>query len=471
MRLESPIKDWQFLKPVSRWTIPIGVAAALASGISLYLAYQQTQVKPVVEAPAVTTPVIDSVTALGRLEPQGEVIKLSAPSSIEGARVATLLVKQGDRVKAGQTVAILDSRDRYQAALEQAKKEVEVARANLAKVKAGAKAGEISAQRAEIARLQAQRVGQITSQRAEINRLQAQLAGDRTSLQATIARWQEQLAGEQRRQRETINRLQAQLQNAQSDFNRYQLLSQNGAVAASRFDSKRLELETARRQLNEARENLSQAEATLTQQINEAKANLTRTEATLNQQIKEAQVNQNTTAETLEEQIRQAGATLNQITEVRPTDVQAAQAEIDRAQAAVKKAQADLDLAFVRSPVNGQVLKIHTRPGESINTNGIVEVGQTDQMFVVAEIYESDIAKVKLGQEATVTSETNAFAGELKGTVDQIGLQIGKKDILSTDPTADVDSRVVEVKIRLTPESSSKVGGLTYSKVVIKIPI
>lgn len=471
MRLESPIKDWQFFKPVSRWTIPISVAAALVSGISLYQVYQQTQVKPVVEAPVVTAPVINSVTALGRLEPQGEVIKLSAPSSIEGARVATLLVKQGDRVKAGQNVAILDSRDRYQAALEQAKKDVEVARANLAKVKAGAKAGEIGAQRAEIARLQAQLAGEIATQRAEIARWQEQLLGDRKSLQATIDRLQAQLLGERRTQQAAIARLQSQQQNAQSEFNRYQMLSQSGAIAASGLDSKRLNLETTTQQLREARANLSQIEATLAQQINEAKANLGRTEATLAQQINEAKANRSKTTETLQQQIKQASATLNQISEVRPTDINAAQAEIDRAQAAVKKAQADLDLAFVRSPLDGQVLKIHTRPGESINTNGIVEVGQTNQMFVVAEIYESDIAKVKLGQEASVTSETNAFSGELKGTVDQIGLQIGKKDILSTDPTADVDSRVVEVKIRLNPESSSKVGGLTYSKVVVKIPI
>ncbi|MEP0771312.1 HlyD family secretion protein, partial [Trichocoleus sp. ST-U1] len=77
----------------------------------------------------------------------------------------------------------------------------------------------------------------------------------------------------------------------------------------------------------------------------------------------------------------------------------------------------------------------------------------------------------RLGQQATINSEGNAFADELKGTVNQIGLQIGKKDILNTDPAADVDARVVEVKIRLNAESSRRVAGLTNSKVTVKIHI
>jgi HlyD family secretion protein len=544
MRIELPVKDWQLLKSPVRWTIPVAIMAASVSGVGLYQVYQQTRVQPQVEVPVAVAPAIASVTALGRLEPQGEVIKVTGSSSIEGSRVAQLLVKQGEQVKTGQLVAILDSRDRLQAGLEQAKQDVRVAEANLAKVQAGAKAGELAAQRAEIARLQAQLEGEINTQRAEITRwqeqlegerkaqqatiarlqaqqtgdaaqqraeiarLQAQLDGERKTQQATIARLQAQLLGEKRTQQAAIARLSAQQQNAQTEFRRYEMLSQQGAIAASRIDTKRLELETAFQQLNEAKANLSRTEATLTQQINEAKANLirteatlieqineaqanrtktagtvaqqinearanlSRTEATLTQQIKEAQANRNKTIDTLNEQIKQARATLTQIAEVRPTDVNAAQAEIDRAKATVKKAQADLDQAFVRSPIDGQVLKIHTKAGESVSsTNGIADIGQTGQMYAIAEVYESDIAKVKLGQAATINSETNAFEGELKGTVAEIGLQIGKKDILNTDPAADVDARVVEVKIQLDPESSRKVSGLTYSKVIARIII
>lgn len=90
-------------------------------------------------------------------------------------------------------------------------------------------------------------------------------------------------------------------------------------------------------------------------------------------------------------------------------------------------------------------------------------------MVVVAEILEEDISKVHIGQIANITSENEAFSRELPGTVTEIGRQIGKQDVLDSDPAADVDARVVEVKISLTPEVSKRVSGLTYAKVVVSI--
>jgi len=78
---------------------------------------------------------------------------------------------------------------------------------------------------------------------------------------------------------------------------------------------------------------------------------------------------------------------------------------------------------------------------------------------------------VWLGQRAAITSESNTFADENPGTVTQIGLQIGKKDIFNTDLAADVDARVVKVKISLGSAASCGVANLTYSKVVVKIDL
>ncbi|MEH2464643.1 biotin/lipoyl-binding protein [Nostoc sp.] len=63
---------------------------------------------------------VKTVTALRRLEPNGEVIKLSATSSTEGSLLQKLLVKEGDRLKAGQVIAIIDSCDCLQASLVEA---------------------------------------------------------------------------------------------------------------------------------------------------------------------------------------------------------------------------------------------------------------------------------------------------------------------------------------------------------------
>ncbi|MEG3859830.1 efflux RND transporter periplasmic adaptor subunit [Microcoleus sp. herbarium12] len=67
-----------------------------------------------------------------------------------------------------------------------------------------------------------------------------------------------------------------------------------------------------------------------------------------------------------------------------------------------QKAQVDLNLSYVKAPVSGSLLKVHTRAGERINTQDrIIELGHTDQMYAVAEVYETDIAKVRNGQRAS----------------------------------------------------------------------
>jgi len=394
---QSSVSDKQTIKPVFRRVTILAVIGAVATGGILY-AVSRLQIGPSpAPTPTVSVPQAQVVTALGRLEPYQEVIQLSAPVSAEGSRVDELLVKQGDKVRQGQVVAILDSRDRLLTALEQAQQQVKVAQTHLAQVKAGAKTGEINAQTATISRIEVEKQEETKAQRA------------------------------------TIARIEAEVSNAQLEYQRYQKLYQEGAISTSERDSKQLTLQTVQQQLSEAQANLNRITRGRQEQVDEAKA------------------------------------TLDRIAEIRPVDVAAAQAEVDSAIVAVKQAQANLDLAYVRSPRDGQIINIHTWSGEIVGNDGIVDIGQTDQMYVVAEVYESDIQKVRLGQRVTITS--SAFPEELQGKVEEIGLEIGKKDVLDTDPTANIDSRVVEVKVRLNPEASQQVSGLTNLQVksVIKI--
>lgn len=392
-RLNSPKIAW--IKVLSLTLIAVAASSLTTIAIITHILSSQK------EENSTPTPVnseqkkVNSVAALGRLEPQGEVIHVGAPAFIEGARVEQLLVKLGERVKTGQVIAILDNRDRLQAALTKAQTQVSIAQANLAKIKSGAKIGSINAQKANISRIKAETNGQIVTQQA------------------------------------TIDRIQAELKNAQSECSRYQTLYQEGAISVSE------------------RDNICIKEATYREQLAEAKANRDRTVTTLQQQLAQAQ------------------ATLNEIAEVRPVDVAIAQAELKDAIANVKQAEANLKLAYVLAPKAGQILKIHTYPGELQKDKGIVELGNTDVMYVVAEVYETDIHKVHLGQKATITS--GGFLGQLSGRVAEIGLQIGKKDVLGTDPAADADARVVEVKIRLDSSSSDKVKGLTNLEVNVII--
>jgi HlyD family secretion protein len=81
----------------------------------------------------------------------------------------------------------------------------------------------------------------------------------------------------------------------------------------------------------------------------------------------------------------------------------------------------------------------------------------------VAEVYQTDIGKIKLGQQAVITGD--AFSEKLQGTVSQIGLQVSKQNVFSNQPGENLDRRVVEVKIRLSPRDSKRVAGLTNLQV------
>ncbi|MEC4812787.1 MAG: ABC exporter membrane fusion protein [Scytonema sp. PMC 1069.18] len=404
--------------------IVLGTALSGATAFYSISQFEKTNQQP---APVPTAPVVKKVIALGRLQPEKEVIRVSAPLTLERDRVAELLVKRGDRVQSGQAIAVLDSRVRLQSALLEAQQQLKVAQAKLAQVKAGAKTGEISAQS------------------ATIRRLEAQLQNDKVAQQSTISRLEAQLEGDKQAQQATIKKLEAELNNATAEYQRYQTLYKQGAISASLFDSKRLNLETSSQQLNEAKVTLARIERTGQQQLNEAKVSLARIESTGKEQINEAK------------------ATLNRIAEVRPVDVQASQAEVDTAAAAVKQAETDLNQAYIRAPMAGRILEIYTRPGESITSEGIADLAQTDDMEVVAEVYQTDISKIRVGQQAVITSES--FSGELQGTVNLIGLQVSQQKVFSTQPGENLDRRVIEVRIRLRPEDSQKVAGLTNLQV------
>jgi len=140
-------------------------AILVTGGITAYSFWQSSQTK-VETNPVPSVPQIQTVTALGRLEPSGEVWQVSASSLARSDRVAELLVQEGESVFRGQVIAILDSHDRAAADLKQSQEQVRVAKANLARVKAGAKTGEIQAQQAAIARLEAERSNNIAAQQA-----------------------------------------------------------------------------------------------------------------------------------------------------------------------------------------------------------------------------------------------------------------------------------------------------------------
>jgi HlyD family secretion protein len=430
--MNTSIQLWA--KPSNRQLVALVVGLALLTvGVSYYGISHFAQSDQQSAAQKQAIPAAPQVVALGQVEPQTEVIKVSVPAALSNDRVAQLLVQRGDRVTQGQVVAVLDSHDRLQGLLAEARSQVSLAQAELAQVKAGAKSGEIAAQTSEIERLKSQRQGDVIAQRETVARLEAQLAGDRMAQMATI------------------RRLTSALQNVDAEYQRYQKLYTAGGISQSLRDSKRLAADTTREEVTEAKIVLERINGTAARQLSEARAVLTRAEETGGSQIDEAKAN------------------LDRIAEVRPVDVQTAQAKVNQAQAGAQRAEAELAQATVRSPVTGRILEIFAKPGEVVRDNGLLSLGQTEQMQVVAEVYQSEIQKVRQGQSATITSEV--FGEELRGTVHEIGMEVSRQSTFSNQPGENLDQRIVKVRIRINPEDSQRIAGLTNLQVQVAIAL
>lgn len=338
--------------PVFLGFVAVAMAGAFAANHSLPPAEKDKSI------PA--SPLSDfGVGALGRIEPQSEVIHVNAPSVMEPPAVEKMMVRVGDRVHAGQILAILDSNRREQSDVELARATVLLAEKSLAQIKAGAKAGDLSAQEELIART-----------------------------------------------RERLKLADKQLERAQE-------LRKSKALSEDDLDMRVAEVDILRREL------------------------------------------------------AQHESALVALAEVRTVDVERAEAEIVRAQAALLRAEADLEISLIRSPIDGEVLKIHTRVGERIGSEGVLDMGDTRQMDVVAEVHESDILKVDVDQPAVVSLRN--LETTLQGRVIEVGRLIGRKDVLSSDPVDDTDARVVEVRIRLNEEDGRRVSGLSWAKVEVTI--
>jgi len=278
-----------------------------------------------------------AVSALGRLEPDGGIIRIAAPSTpqaISGSILAQLHVNEGDYVKKGELLAITDSMQLLQVALDQAETEFE------------------------------------------------------------------------------LSKLAAEAEQSRAD---------EACVLAS------VATREAERRTNLLARNLASEEETEQAQGDaEAKA---------------------------------ASCTAAQ------ANSRVAESRIDVARTRVTLKQAELQRTFITAPFDSRVLDILVQPGEFIGLKGILELGRVDRMYAIAEVYETDIGRVAIGQKAKISSD--ALAEVLSGQVDFIHLKVAKQDEIGTDPVARKDARIVEVEILLDkPELAASLTNLQVDIVI-----
>jgi HlyD family secretion protein len=137
----------------------------------------------------------------------------------------------------------------------------------------------------------------------------------------------------------------------------------------------------------------------------------------------------------------------------REEDVARAAAAVEEGRGMIAEREGELAKTYIRSPISGTVLRKHHNAGETVSNSPddpIVSLGDTRRLRVRAEVDETDIAGLLVGQRAYVTADaygTKRFGG----TVSRIAKALGKKKVWTDEPAERTDSKVLEVLIDLDP--------------------
>ena len=166
-------------------------------------------------------------------------------------------------------------------------------------------------------------------------------------------------------------------------------------------------------------------------------------------------------------ELQEAEARLASLSSPRQEDVAVAEAKVRSAQAASEHAHAEAALSQIFAPIGGTILKIHARPGDLVGPEGLLDLADLDKMEIVADVYETDLSRVRVGANAEVSIPGTSL--RYPARVREVG-RIVKRDLqASTDPTAAVDGRTVEVKLDLSAGAASELSRRINSQVHVAI--
>jgi len=130
-----------------------------------------------------------------------------------------------------------------------------------------------------------------------------------------------------------------------------------------------------------------------------------------------------------------------------------AEADLKLARGQLDEAEARYQKTFIRSPIDGTVLRKHHRSGESVSNSStvpdpVLTIGDRKALRVRVDVDETDVSKVREGQRAYVTAD--AFGNEkFWGRVVRVGQQLGPKNVRTDEPTEKVDTKILETLVEL----------------------
>lgn len=137
--------------------------------------------------------------------------------------------------------------------------------------------------------------------------------------------------------------------------------------------------------------------------------------------------------------------------DAREEDVSRAESEVSLARARLDEARAQYDKTFIRSPIDGVILRRLRQSGESVSTqfdSPVVTLADDKVRRVRVDVDETDVAHLAVGRSAYVTAD--AFGDRrFPGRVVRVGQSLGRKNVRTDEPTERVDTKVLETLVEL----------------------
>jgi HlyD family secretion protein len=320
-------------------------------------------------------------------------------SPLVGGQLTEVAVREGDSVTRGQIIAEIDRED-LSAQLTQARGAVQAAEGGLARAEAVvvgagdslANAQILYSKSTEVKGRYEQAVAQYDAAVAARGQAQARLdlvlSGART----------EQI----RQARATIQTAEANWKNAQQDLERLDRLFDEGAVSRQQLDRQRSATEAAAGTRDAARARLEELEAgARTEEERQAEAALAQAEANVAVAAQARDVAAEVLADNLELKQRLDLARAEQ--RAAQQAKVAAQGSLESARGALAAAEKRLRDATVRAPMSGAVVLKIREPGETVAPGqAVVRIADLDHMWLRVYVPQTELDRVKLGQEAEV---------------------------------------------------------------------
>jgi HlyD family secretion protein len=150
-----------------------------------------------------------------------------------------------------------------------------------------------------------------------------------------------------------------------------------------------------------------------------------------------------------QQEVDQAQNALKSLSEVRSVDDQVAAAQIEVNKVAVDRAQVAMERLEIRAPIDGTILSVEARPGEAVQADGILRMADMSHLIVIADVDETEIGKVKLGERARIEGYTMPHS--VSAVVTQIAHEVYREKRPVSDILVGRDAKIVEVE--LSPDS------------------